>query len=123
MLSLKSLSGGNQQKIVLMKWLASNPDILILNCPTAGVDIGAKNDIHEIVRKAVQRPLRHGGCVELMTETRRTARETLRIRRQELPPADGGSNMSGPFLRIRRKSVTIEARYRNGAPPGPSKGR
>ena len=46
----KSLSGGNQQKIVLMKWLASNPDILILNCPTAGVDIGAKNDIHEIVR-------------------------------------------------------------------------
>ena len=59
----------------------------------------------------------------LMTETRRTARETLRIRRQELPPADGGSNMSGPFLRIRRKSVTIEARYRNGVPPGPSKGR
>ena len=50
MLSLKSLSGGNQQKIVLMKWLASNPDILILNCPTVGVDIGAKNDIHEIVR-------------------------------------------------------------------------
>lgn len=46
----KSLSGGNQQKIVLIKWLASNPDILILNCPTVGVDIGAKNDIHGTVR-------------------------------------------------------------------------
>ena len=45
-----SLSGGNQQKIVLIKWLASNPDILILNCPTVGVDVGAKNDIHRIVR-------------------------------------------------------------------------
>jgi len=47
---VKSLSGGNQQKIVLIKWLASNPDILILNCPTVGVDVGAKSDIHSIVR-------------------------------------------------------------------------
>ena len=46
-----SLSGGNQQKIVLIKWLSSNPDILILNCPTVGVDIGAKSDIHGIIRK------------------------------------------------------------------------
>lgn len=46
----KSLSGGNQQKIVLIKWLASNPDILILNCPTVGVDVGAKSDIHAIVQ-------------------------------------------------------------------------
>lgn len=48
---VKSLSGGNQQKIVLIKWLASDPDILILNCPTVGVDVGAKSDIHEIVRQ------------------------------------------------------------------------
>lgn len=45
-----SLSGGNQQKIVLIKWLASNPDILILNNPTVGVDVGAKSDIHKIIR-------------------------------------------------------------------------
>ena len=45
-----SLSGGNQQKIVLMKWLASEPDILILNCPTVGVDVGAKSDIHNIIK-------------------------------------------------------------------------
>ncbi len=46
----KSLSGGNQQKIVLIKWLSANPRILILNCPTVGVDVAAKSDIHAIVR-------------------------------------------------------------------------
>ncbi len=44
------LSGGNQQRIVLAKWLATNPKILILNCPTVGVDIGSKNQIHEIIK-------------------------------------------------------------------------
>ncbi|GAX92015.1 sugar ABC transporter ATP-binding protein [Effusibacillus lacus] len=44
------LSGGNQQKIVLAKWLATSPDILILDEPTIGVDIGAKTEIIEIIR-------------------------------------------------------------------------
>ena len=45
------LSGGNQQKIVLAKWLARNPKLLILDEPTIGVDIGSKSDIVEIVRR------------------------------------------------------------------------
>lgn len=45
-----TLSGGNQQRIVLAKWLATDPEILILNGPTVGVDIGSKHDIHEILR-------------------------------------------------------------------------
>lgn len=45
-----TLSGGNQQRIVLAKWLACNPDILILNGPTVGVDIGSKHDIHKILQ-------------------------------------------------------------------------
>ncbi len=49
-LPAKSLSGGNQQRIVLAKWLASNPKILILNSPTVGVDVGSKADIHKLIR-------------------------------------------------------------------------
>jgi len=45
------LSGGNQQKIVIAKWLAINPDILILDEPTIGVDIGAKTEIVKIIRE------------------------------------------------------------------------
>ncbi len=49
-----TLSGGNQQRIVLGKWLACNPDILILNGPTVGVDIGSKRDIHEILQNLAE---------------------------------------------------------------------
>lgn len=45
-----TLSGGNQQRVVLAKWLASKPQILILNGPTVGVDIGSKHEIHRILR-------------------------------------------------------------------------
>ena len=45
-----NLSGGNQQRIVLAKWLATNPKLLILNCPTVGVDVGSKHQIHEVVK-------------------------------------------------------------------------
>ena len=44
-----TLSGGNQQKIVLSKWLSNDLDVLILNGPTVGVDVGAKEDIHALV--------------------------------------------------------------------------
>ena len=49
-LAVQALSGGNQQKVVLAKWLSNNPKVLILNCPTVGVDIGAKTDIQEYTR-------------------------------------------------------------------------
>ena len=46
---VKSLSGGNQQRVVLARWLATAPKILILNGPTVGVDIGSKTDIHQVI--------------------------------------------------------------------------
>ena len=47
---VKTLSGGNQQRVVLAKWMATKPRLLILDSPTVGVDIAAKDGIYEIVR-------------------------------------------------------------------------
>ncbi|MFD3446575.1 sugar ABC transporter ATP-binding protein [Microbacteriaceae bacterium 4G12] len=51
---VKSLSGGNQQKVVLAKWLGINPQILILDEPTRGVDVGAKKEIYSIMNKLTE---------------------------------------------------------------------
>ncbi len=46
---VKALSGGNQQKVVIAKWLATDPRVLILDEPTRGIDIGAKVEVHRLV--------------------------------------------------------------------------
>ncbi|WP_166997253.1 sugar ABC transporter ATP-binding protein [Paramicrobacterium fandaimingii] len=51
---VRSLSGGNAQRVVLAKWLATKPKILILNGPTVGVDVGSKNEILAILREAAR---------------------------------------------------------------------
>jgi len=48
---VRKLSGGNQQKVVLAKWLATQPDLMIVNEPTHGVDVGAKTEIYNIMKK------------------------------------------------------------------------
>jgi rhamnose transport system ATP-binding protein len=54
---VSALSGGNQQKVVLGKWLATNPSVLILDEPTRGIDVGAKAEVHRIISELASRGL------------------------------------------------------------------
>ncbi len=60
---VENLSGGNQQKVVLAKWLELKPDVLILNEPTRGIDVGAKAEIYKILDNLVS----EGKCVIIIT--------------------------------------------------------
>lgn len=60
---VKSLSGGNQQKVVISKWLAAKPQILIFDEPTRGIDVGAKHEIYLLMRKLVEQ----GICIIMVS--------------------------------------------------------
>jgi ABC-type sugar transport system ATPase subunit len=51
---VETLSGGNQQKVIIARWLMFRPDIFILDDPTKGLDIGAKADVHNLINKLVE---------------------------------------------------------------------
>ena len=54
-LTVSQLSGGNQQKVVVGKWLSLNPDILLLNDPTKGVDVGARRNLYAIILRLAEK--------------------------------------------------------------------
>ena len=63
-LPTRSLSGGNQQKVVLGKWLAAEPSVFLCDDPTRGVDVGAKSEIYGLLREAADR-----GCAILFSSS------------------------------------------------------
>src|SRR5579884_4174041 len=54
---VKALSGGNQQKVVLAKWLITDPKVLILDEPTRGIDVGSKAEVHRIISELASKGL------------------------------------------------------------------
>ncbi|MBN2549694.1 MAG: sugar ABC transporter ATP-binding protein [Anaerolineales bacterium] len=73
---VKNLSGGNQQKVILARWLATNPQVLILDEPTRGIDVGAKAEIQKLVLSLAEQGK---SCVFISSELEEVMRTSHRI--------------------------------------------
>ncbi len=73
---VKNLSGGNQQKVILARWLATNPQVLILDEPTKGIDVGAKAEIQKLVLDLAEEGR---SCVFISSELEEVLRTSHRI--------------------------------------------
>ena len=60
---VSALSGGNQQKVILARWMSTNPKVLILDEPTKGIDVGAKAEIYKLIDEFTAQ----GGCVIMVS--------------------------------------------------------
>src|SRR5665811_1811280 len=74
--AVKNLSGGNQQKVILARWLAANPRLLILDEPTRGIDVGTKADIQRLVLALAEEGM---SCVFISSELEEVLRTSHRI--------------------------------------------
>ena len=73
---VKNLSGGNQQKVILARWLATNPKVLIMDEPTRGIDVGAKAEIQKIVLELADEGV---SCLFISSELEEVLRTSHRI--------------------------------------------
>lgn len=73
---VKNLSGGNQQKVILGRWLATNPKVLILDEPTRGIDVGAKAEIQKLVMQLAEEGK---SCVFISSELEEVMRVSHRV--------------------------------------------
>jgi simple sugar transport system ATP-binding protein len=73
---VKNLSGGNQQKVILARWLATNPKVLILDEPTRGIDVGAKAEIQKLVLELAEEGR---ACIFISSELEEVLRTSHRV--------------------------------------------
>ena len=73
---VKNLSGGNQQKVILARWLATNPQLLILDEPTRGIDVGTKAEIQRLVLSLAEEGK---SCVFISSELEEVLRTSHRV--------------------------------------------
>jgi ABC-type sugar transport system ATPase subunit len=88
------LSGGNQQRIVLSKWLATEPKVLIVDEPTNGIDIGAKADIHQLLRDLSEQGMSIIVISSELSEILAIADRVLVMRRGRIAATLDGKNLT-----------------------------
>lgn len=98
LLPVNTLSGGNQQKVVLARWLASQPKVLILVGPTVGVDIGAKYDIHTILCRLAESGMAIIVISDDAKEVMATCNRVLVMKNGEMTAELSGNEMSETIL-------------------------
>jgi ribose transport system ATP-binding protein len=94
----KNLSGGNQQKIVLAKWLERNPKILLLDEPTRGIDVNAKNEMYKLMQQLVSKGM---GIIMVSSELT----EILTVSNRILVMAAGRITATIPFSEATEDNV------------------
>lgn len=91
---IKNLSGGNQQKVLLARWLATQPEIILLDEPTRGIDIGAKQEIEGLIARLREQGLAVLFISSEIDEVVRTCSRVLVLRDRRLSGHAAGSGLS-----------------------------
>lgn len=99
---VERLSGGNQQKVVISKWISMDMDILILDEPTRGVDVGAKAEIYHLIRQLSQ----DGKCIIMISSD---LPEILRVSHRVVVMHDGDVKLDSPAAELDQEIIMHKA--------------
>jgi len=91
---MKNLSGGNQQKVIIARWLASDPLFLILDEPTRGIDVGAKTEIQKLVVELAQKDMAVLFISSEIEEIARCSHEVLVLHDREVVETLRGADIN-----------------------------
>jgi ribose transport system ATP-binding protein len=108
---VKNLSGGNQQKVVIAKWLTADTEILIFDEPTRGIDVGAKSEIYRLLNELASQ----GKSIIMISSE---LPEILRMSHRVVVMCEGRITGILPIEEADQKSIMHLATLRNGEPAG-----